>query len=441
MTKKFSEIYREISFEEIEEKWENVNKPINVYIHSPFCKSICKFCYYKGTLFNQQEYERYYDKYLPKLIEMYKDILEKKEIKTWFFGGGTPSLLDTQRLEKLFSSLPNFKQRGEKTFELHPAFWSMEQLDILKKYNFDNVIIGIQTFDQETLKNQNRIPATFEEIKKITEELKKRNIRVSYDIIGFLNDKEDDRKILRSDLELAYELNPDEITVQTHYDYKEKYDEFLIQDVLTSSLYLSGEYLSLSEILKIKSEGQINKFDSNFLKEEFKSLKTMRFFKEELSKKMQNFEIFKFIKGMDEVLTSENDLLSMAGHVDPVLGIGSYKNKLKNTFSNLNSNEHYVEINYDNNPKFYMVLEHDFFREMQKLLEIIKKVGPPPRGVKFNFENQIPTKDGNTIYQRPFLIKYNIFYDYLFYDENHKKEIQEYMNKLSQEIEIYSNNH
>ena len=108
--------YDEIDFPTIEKLWENSINPIGVYIHSPFCPSICEYCIYAGTLLkNKEEYDKYYDSYLPKIINLYKPILEKKKdsIVSWFFGGGTPSMMEPKTLEKLLKSLPNFKESKE----------------------------------------------------------------------------------------------------------------------------------------------------------------------------------------------------------------------------------------------------------------------------------------------------------------------------------------
>lgn len=431
----FSKYYKELSFEDISKKWDKVDKPISVYIHSPFCKSLCKFCFYTGTLYNSKQYEKYYDEYLPTVINLYKNILSKKEIQSWFFGGGTPSLLDEKRMKKLFESLPKFKDQGEKTIEIHPAFWTIEQLDLLKEYNFDNVIIGVQTFDVETLKNQNRIPANFEEIKKLTNELKKRNIRISYDIIGFLNDKIEDRNILRNDLELAYELDPDEITVQTSYELKKKYDKVLMDEILSSSLYLTKKYLLPQEALKLREQNKSKIVDINALLSELSKLKTLRFFKKEIVYDYLDRSLFSFVDNMDEVLYADNFLPILANEIQPVIGIGSLRNAKKNTFSNIDANQHYIEINEESYPRFYMVLEHDFHNELDKMVATIKKAGIPPRGIKFEFENQIIIRDRNTILQRPVGLKYNIYYDYAYYSDEHKEKVKNYIRNLGQILE------
>ena len=66
---------KRVSDGEILDLWKTTQQPIGVYIHSAFCKEQCTYCNFKGTLFNKDNFRRYYDKYLPKMIEFYGDVL------------------------------------------------------------------------------------------------------------------------------------------------------------------------------------------------------------------------------------------------------------------------------------------------------------------------------------------------------------------------------
>ena len=66
--------YKEFSEKNVLEAWKTTKHPTGVYIHSPFCKEQCDFCTFRGSLFKSAEYERYYSKYLPDLLDFYKDI-------------------------------------------------------------------------------------------------------------------------------------------------------------------------------------------------------------------------------------------------------------------------------------------------------------------------------------------------------------------------------
>ena len=69
-----------------------------VYIHIPFCKSICSYCDFCKVLYKKE----WVKPYLKKLINEIKDIYMEEEINTIYIGGGTPSSLDKNELEILF---------------------------------------------------------------------------------------------------------------------------------------------------------------------------------------------------------------------------------------------------------------------------------------------------------------------------------------------------
>ena len=129
---------REIKFEEIKELWKTNPYPVMMYIHSPFCKTNCTYCVYRGTTkYNEDEYNKYYYEYLPSQIDKYKEIIDSQYIPYCYFGGGTPSINGTlDHLIPTFEKIKDLKFK-EKTIELHTG-WEItdDQLKILKKHNF-----------------------------------------------------------------------------------------------------------------------------------------------------------------------------------------------------------------------------------------------------------------------------------------------------------------
>jgi len=146
-----------ISGQEILDLWKTTQQPTGVYIHSAFCKEQCTYCNFKGTIFNKDKWKQYYGEYLPKMIEFYGDILSSPQINGYFFGGGTPSLMSPSEMRNLFDLIPNFKSQKNKVMEMHVCDWNKEQLDVLREYNFNIVIVCIQTFDRDALKKYKRI--------------------------------------------------------------------------------------------------------------------------------------------------------------------------------------------------------------------------------------------------------------------------------------------
>ena len=118
----------------------------SVYIHIPFCKSKCKYCSFVSfpTLEKKQ-------KYLDALKKEIQFHYKGEELKTLYFGGGTPSLLDIDEFKSLLT-LFNTTSSTEITTELNPETLNQEYLDELKKIGINRISLGCQTFDDEILK-------------------------------------------------------------------------------------------------------------------------------------------------------------------------------------------------------------------------------------------------------------------------------------------------
>ena len=176
----YNEIYRKVDVSTILDKWAADRGKLHVYVHSPFCASICKFCYYKGVQFSFEEnsdiYEQFYSVYLPKSVAPFLPMLKSRKIGNYFFGGGTPSLMKPATMQSVFALFPGFQEVRSKTFEIHPAVWSEEQLDILAENNFNCCIIGIQSFDEQVLERQSRIHAPFEKILALANAIRARGM-------------------------------------------------------------------------------------------------------------------------------------------------------------------------------------------------------------------------------------------------------------------------
>ena len=154
-----------IGLEQAKEIWkQNLNSEymFQLYIHSPFCKTLCKFCAYQGKLLTQAAYDTYYGKYLPGLINSFSDVISSREVDAIYFGGGTPSLMGSADMEAIFEMIPSFKEVSNKYFEIHPAFFDTKKMQMLKDYNFQTVTLGIQTFNEDEIKRMNRYEQNYD---------------------------------------------------------------------------------------------------------------------------------------------------------------------------------------------------------------------------------------------------------------------------------------
>ena len=125
-----------------------------VYIHIPFCNSICSYCDFCKFL----NYENWTEPYLNALKEEIKEYYEGDEVKTLYIGGGTPSALKEEYIDKLFNILKVFKLKkgAEITFECNVNDITEEKLLTLKKHNVNRLSIGVESFNKYNLKLLNR---------------------------------------------------------------------------------------------------------------------------------------------------------------------------------------------------------------------------------------------------------------------------------------------
>ena len=125
-----------------------------IYIHIPFCKSICSYCDFCKMIYKPNWADAYLD-VLRKEVENYYDGLVVDSI---YVGGGTPSTLNLKQLEKLFLIISDFSKSKnyEFTFELNIDDVSIELLKILKKNGVNRLSIGVESTDKYKLQYLNR---------------------------------------------------------------------------------------------------------------------------------------------------------------------------------------------------------------------------------------------------------------------------------------------
>lgn len=131
-----------------------------IYIHIPFCRKFCSYCnfYSVGRLSLRNNFVDA----LCEEIRQRREFFSRKAdstIETLYIGGGTPSVLEPQMLERIFSALCenfNMEHLQEFTIELNPNDVTLEFASFLKKLGVNRVSMGIQSFDNSHLKWMNR---------------------------------------------------------------------------------------------------------------------------------------------------------------------------------------------------------------------------------------------------------------------------------------------
>lgn len=179
-----------------------------VYIHIPFCNSICSYCDFCKTYY----YSKWAYEYLKKLKEEIEDAYLGDEIKSIYIGGGTPSILKSQELLYLFDILNIFKKKEdfEFTFECNLNDITEELLSILKEAGVNRLSIGVESFQDHILKFLGR-EHTFVTAKEKMALIRSYGFQnVNLDLIYAVPGET--LKDLKEDLKLFLKLKPDHIS-------------------------------------------------------------------------------------------------------------------------------------------------------------------------------------------------------------------------------------
>ena len=126
----------------------------SAYIHIPFCDTICSYCDFCKFLKN----DNWVYKYLEELEKEIKSIYKNELLDTIYIGGGTPSCLDLNELNKLFNIIKIFNKSNniEFTFECNIENITEGKLKLLYASGVNRLSIGLQTFNDKYLKYLNR---------------------------------------------------------------------------------------------------------------------------------------------------------------------------------------------------------------------------------------------------------------------------------------------
>lgn len=128
-----------------------------IYIHIPFCKTRCAYCDFYSTTHEAWK-QQYVDALCKELVQR-KDYLKGETVDTIYMGGGTPSQLSIAQLNALFATIEAhfpLNKHPEITIEVNPDDVSDSYVEGLKQTPINRISMGIQTFDDATLRILNR---------------------------------------------------------------------------------------------------------------------------------------------------------------------------------------------------------------------------------------------------------------------------------------------
>ncbi len=199
-------------------KESNDNEGISLYIHLPFCESLCTFCACHKRITKRHSVEEPYIDTVLKEWDLYCDLLmERPKIREVHLGGGTPTFFSSENLIKLIDGI--FKRADkfegfEFSYEGHPNHTSEEQLQTLYDLGSRRNSFGIQDYDPKVQKAIHRIQS-FDQVKKVHDLSKKIGYEsISHDLIFGLPFQTEES--IRNTIKNTIELMPDRIA---YYSY------------------------------------------------------------------------------------------------------------------------------------------------------------------------------------------------------------------------------
>ena len=179
----------------------------SVYVHIPFCKTICSYCDFCKMYYN----EKFVNDYLDALDKEISGNYKGEVVNTLYVGGGTPNSLNKDELNKLFKILDriNLSDDYEFTIECNIELIEESILKLFKENKVNRISIGIESIDENNLKYLNRNYDKELVLEKINL-VKKYFSNINVDLIYALKDETID--VLNKDIDFILDLDVEHIS-------------------------------------------------------------------------------------------------------------------------------------------------------------------------------------------------------------------------------------
>ena len=350
---------------------------LGLYIHIPFCNQICPYCdFYKMVASNKTK-----ESLINALLEEMKlKNINKYSFNSVYIGGGSPSSLSIELLEKLFDKLNNnidLKKLEEFTIELNPNDINDELITLLKKYHISRVSIGVQTFNKKLQKIINR-PFDKEILNNTMNKLRNNDINnINLDMIYAIPSQT--LKEFENDLDDAISLKPNHLSV---------YSLILEEHTIFYHLYKKGKLKLIDE----ETESKMYKLLCDKLAK-------------------NNFEHYETSNFAINGYQSKHNLIYW--NCDEYIGIGPAASSYFNNYriTNINNLQEYINFVNTNNDTY---LEKIFISKEEAMNEFImlglrKTTGISKKEFKkrFNIEIKDKFKQINQLINEKLLIENN----------------------------------
>ncbi len=188
---------------------------LGLYVHIPFCKSICNFCPYCKVLFSKELCNRYIDSLIKEIEIVGSQYSGKKRVTSLYFGGGTPALA-ADRIGEIIATINKYFIITEGIgIELHPDNITQEILRTLKNAGITKLSIGVQSFRKKYQKILGRKEIDTSAIQKALAAVPFETVSMDF-IFALPGQTYDD---LKADIDMAFSIGANHIAIYPFIDF------------------------------------------------------------------------------------------------------------------------------------------------------------------------------------------------------------------------------
>lgn len=188
---------------------------LGLYVHIPFCKSICTFCPYCKTIYNKELCDKYIDALIQEIRMVGSQYDGKKETTSLYFGGGTTALV-ADRIGEIIEVINEYFIVTEGVgVELHPDNVTVETLWKLKAAGVTKISIGIQSFSEKFQTVLGRKPVDPAKLKEVLDKVAFETVSMDF-IFALPNQTCED---IKSDVDIAFRNGANHVAIYPFIDF------------------------------------------------------------------------------------------------------------------------------------------------------------------------------------------------------------------------------
>ncbi|MHA2170745.1 MAG: oxygen-independent coproporphyrinogen III oxidase [Candidatus Kariarchaeaceae archaeon] len=263
-----------------------INEPLSLYIHIPFCIRRCLFCACNVLITKRKDRPERYLEYLLKEIKVTANYLTpRNQAIQLHLGGGTPTHFTPEQLDTLFAftfDKFDFQSDAEKSIEVHPSVTTTEHIDILRDYGFNRLSLGVQDFDSNVQEKLNRFQ-TYQETSELIQYARDSGFHgINVDLIYGLPYQTPNT--MRNTLEQVFNILPDRVALYSyaHFPNTFRHHKSIPLEVITTGseklqlfldarkIFLENDYLQIGfDHFALKDDELWSSFENRSLRRNF----------------------------------------------------------------------------------------------------------------------------------------------------------------------------